>query len=794
MPESAHNMYEHEINYALPPNIPARYLAGGKHILTAYGCALLERQTEKSHVYSAVNLSDGKTETLCRRERPLDRSSHQKMVEKIKVLPFRGAGVYEADRMPGERLAKDKLLEILNHAFCDILPRYGYIYRENQLGLAEHMLETISRRGISLAESEVGTGKTLAYLMAAVLAKRGRVNDFWLRGNLPGQSYAEGAHMPVVIATSSITLQQAIVTDYIPELSRILMENGIIRAPLACAIRKGKEHYLCEKRLRSYYSDADAKTQAALESLLSESTSCDLADIEGLTPFMKRQVCVAGRCGKDCRLYDRCRYMRYLEYANDSTVDFQVTNHNYFIADILHRRDRKRPLLPHYQLVVIDEAHKFLTASRQMYGLELSDTEVLRIAETIHSFIDGKSTGGVNVHKLAKKLEEQSGRLFRRLRENALTAEDYEESGRFPAIMDAETSRHLKNIAGIADSLIIAMADSHVQTRFLERRAQAAWALKSIAERASAFRKHENLICWLEQPEDDEDSESYLRAIPKDLDNRLYADIWNMGIPFILTSGTLSASGDFARTRQMLGIEKVSPHLVQAVSLPSPFDYKKNTLIYISENTPFPDQKNIAYIASVTDEVERLIRASHGHAAVLFTSYNMLGLVYSNLNNRGLPYSLFRMGRRDTAALEQFKASGNGVLFASGALWEGIDIPGDALSMLIIVKLPFAAPDPIGDYERSLFGNMEAYKSRALVPDMLVKLKQGFGRLIRTEVDTGVCAILDCRANSNGGYHRQVLNALPACHMASGAIDIEQFIQDNKPSSYFTEDTICKAA
>jgi ATP-dependent DNA helicase DinG len=157
---------------------------------------------------------------------------------------------FEADRQPGEYLAWHKLPEILRHIFEEVLPQYGFVFRDNQLGLAEHILGAVFQRGISLAESAVGTGKTLAYLTAAVLAKRGRVNDFWLRGNLHGQSYAESAYMPVVVATSSIALQRAIAADYIPELSRILMNHDIIRAPLTCAIRKGKEHYLCEKRLR----------------------------------------------------------------------------------------------------------------------------------------------------------------------------------------------------------------------------------------------------------------------------------------------------------------------------------------------------------------------------------------------------------------------------------------------------------------------------------------------------------------------------------------------------------------
>ncbi len=218
-------------------------------------------------------------------------------------------------------------------------------------------------------------------------------------------------------------------------------------------------------------------------------------------------------------------------------------------------------------------------------------------------------------------------------------------------------------------------------------------------------------------------------------------------------------------------------------------------MLYISNKVPYPDQNNKGYIAAVADEVERLVRASHGHAAVLFTSYNVLGQVHAILQKRGLPFPLFRMARRDTTALERFKESDGGVLFASGALWEGIDIPGDALSMLIIVKLPFAAPDPIGDYERSVLGSMEAYKNKALIPDMLVKLKQGFGRLIRIETDTGVCAILDCRANESGSYHRRSLAALPPCGMTTDIRDIEPFLRTAKPDSYFMkEEPLCTAA
>jgi ATP-dependent DNA helicase DinG len=163
-----------------------------------------------------------------------------------------------------------------------------------------------------------------------------------------------------------------------------------------------------------------------------------------------------------------------------------------------------------------------------------------------------------------------------------------------------------------------------------------------------------------------------------------------------------------------------------------------------------------------------------------------MDMVWEQLTARNIPFPMFRLDKGGVSAIERFKASGNGVLFASGALWEGIDIPGDALSLLIIVRLPFAVPDPISDYERTLHADMDAYKTKVVVPDMLLKLKQGFGRLIRMEADTGVCAILDIRARTGGSYREYTLRALPACAVTSSIADIEAFMRRKKTPEYFT--------
>jgi ATP-dependent DNA helicase DinG len=146
--------------------------------------------------------------------------------------------------------------------------------------------------------------------------------------------------------------------------------------------------------------------------------------------------------------------------------------------------------------------------------------------------------------------------------------------------------------------------------------------------------------------------------------------------------------------------------------------------------------------------------------------------------------------RGTSSAIERFKNSyaetgKQGVLFASGVLWEGIDIPGDALSTLIIVKLPFPIPDALAEYEQSQYPDFYAYRDAVLIPEMLIRLKQGFGRLIRTETDTGVVAILDCRANSCGAYRERVLSALPGCRVTSDIGDIGPFLRERKPAEYF---------
>ena len=777
----------HEVSREIPPGILQKY--GDSALFTAYGCVLLECETEKGYVYRALNLKTGRSTVIHRRTSPLMTSGVAAMAERIRLSPVAGKGKYEIDMPPGENLLRECLADIENHIFEAILPEYGYGIREKQMELAAHILEAIGHRAVSLSEAEVGTGKTHAYLIAAALAKRGRVNDFWLRGYYPDQSYAESAYMPVVISTASIALQNAIVKDYIPEISRILMAHGIIKTPLSCVIRKGREHYVCEKNLQAYYRDADEPTRRLLAPLFKATASIDLTDTEGFTPYIKRRIGVSGRCGESCPYYGDCRYLSHLRYVQSGKHDFQVCNHNYFLADVIRRSKGQNPLIPHYQAVIIDEAHKFLQAARQMYGVEFGSLAISRVVEDIGCFNFQTGASGAMVRELAGKLAGQNRRLFRLLMDNIPLDSVDEEMERYKTVMDETAARHLRNIRRIGGELLELLSEQLLLVRYRGCCAQARFELSHIREQAGVLEKYDELVYWLERPEgkylaeSNKEIETLLCAIPKQLSDMLYADLWSRGIPVVLTSGTLSAAGSFEHIERKMGLDRLRS--LMETSKPSPFCHRENVLLYISETVPFPDSQDKEYIAAVAEEIGRLIEASHGHAALLFTSYKAMDQVFVLLERQGFGFPLFRLDRGGIAAIEHFRNSRNGVLFASGALWEGIDLPGDVLSLLIIVKLPFAVPDPVSEYEQMLYQSMEQYKNSVLVPEMIIKLKQGFGRLIRRETDTGVVALLDCRMREGGPYRTRVLRALPNCRVTSDLEDVETFIQNKKGSDYF---------
>jgi ATP-dependent DNA helicase DinG len=746
-----------ELSRSVPNNLPRSCTNYGTPLFTAFECVLLERDSGKSYSYKIVNLKSGKSEILSRRPTPLTTSAVPSMLERIRQSPIAGASIVSAD---GSGNA-NKTQTIIETVFNELMPEHGYVVRQPQIGLANEIFATIKRHGITLAEAETGTGKTHGYLVPAIIAKRAGLNDAYNQNLYPEMSIPDTKQMPIVISTSSIALQKALVTKYIPELSKILVQHGVLKKPITAVLRKGKEHYICDRNLDAYkYFEHDEEKHIVLDQI--PDNALDLSELDGLTPYVKRKICVPTRCDRNCSNFGECRYHKFMEYAQNPEIDIQVCNHNYVLADIVSRSKGRRPLLPNYQTLIIDEAHKFLPAAQSIYGSELGD-----ISDITTAALDVCPD---NVHKLNRAVRKLFGELT-----NAAETDD-DEAERREARFTVDATRHLKAVGNIADSIARSLRDAGHEYIGLMRE------FERLRSNAVALNKSALQIRWLERGDN---GNVKLCGIPKRLNELLKTQLWNKGLPIVLTSGTLSANGDFTRTMQTLGLERLGGKL-KTVRKPSPFNHKENSLLYISENVPFPliDDEGL-YISKLTDEIERLILASHGHAAVLFTSYKAMDMVHERLSARNLPFPLFTLERGSSAAIDRFKQSGNGVLLASGALWEGIDIPGDALSMLIIVKLPFAVPDPIGEYEQSKYSTFGEYRDCVLIPEMLIKLKQGYGRLIRTECDSGVVALLDCRAGLRGSFRNCVVGALPDCRVTENITVVEGFMQEKKPLEYF---------
>lgn len=257
----------------------------------------------------------------------------------------------------------------------------------------------------------------------------------------------------------------------------------------------------------------------------------------------------------------------------------------------------------------------------------------------------------------------------------------------------------------------------------------------------------------------------------------LRSALWNTGEPAILTSGTLAAAGNFEHTEQLLGLAAYKP--LSHFRADSPFNYKKKCLLYL------PQRRNErADNQQLADEIVRLVDACCGHALVLFTSYRQMAEVKALTDGRW-PYPTYQAWRNGGKIIQKFKQSSNGVLFAAGSCWEGIDFPGDMVSLLIIAKLPFPIPDPVSDYERRQYPNLRDYINAEIIPEMQKKLRQGFGRAIRTEQDSCVVAILDERAGIGDRYHDAALAALPICPTTEKIEDVQQFIREQKRPDYF---------
>ena len=660
-----------------------------------------------------------------------------------------------------------KAEELLCYIFEEILPEHGMSLRENQKELSLEMLRALIENKLALCEAEVGTGKTHAYILALTVY------------NLYAKTKASA-----VISTSTIALQKALTEEYIPQISNILLEHKIIEKPLTFVIRKGKKHYVCDTRLRTYESsiknldrELDQKLLIELKRLTGENENLLDLDNAILTPYVKGRINVL-QCRESCPYAVLCRFMNFKKKCMLSGIDFQITNHNFILADLIGRKQGRKPLFPAYHAIVLDESHKLVDAARQMYSTFLEEQELERLL----ALANGKRVMGVRSMERLKQLSshilKNSELLFERLG-YGLSGNHTREGSRESFTVGLIEQIYIKNIIyGLEQMALLCKEDGGNRTRNVQRGCQ------NLIDKYNIFLNSNYFICWMEKREN---GRLAMCVVPMELERILYEDIWNRAIPSILTSGTMSVRGDFTHFRRNTGINFAPDRRIMETSKESPFDYKNHGMLYIPERMPFPNIRDGKYMEILMEEIKKIINATHGHTLILFTSYWLMERVFYGLKEEISGYPLFMMGKGRLDVISNFRKSGNGVLFASDSAGEGIDLAGDILSSLIVVKLPFPVPDPVMEYQSRQYDDFELYKQDIIIPAMLIKLRQWMGRGIRRESDSAVFTILDSRASLCGKYREEILNALPSMPVTDRLVDVADFIIRKKADSYFEE-------
>ncbi len=603
----------------------------------------------------------------------------------------------------------------------------GYEHRPSQMAMADAVEAAIAHDGVLLVEAGTGTGKTWAYLVPALLSGR-----------------------KVIVSTGTRTLQDQIMESDLPLLAKHLS------VPVEAACMKGLGNYLCLRRYSEFRKSAAAATPRLARQLRvidewRETTPTgDRAELplpEDAEAWSYVQSGSDTRIGPRCTFHDACFISRMRRRAQDAQI--VVVNHHLFFADLALRGGGGGGVLPEYEVVIFDEAHQLEDIATLFFGTSVSTGMLERLARDAARALE--NVGGEL--RRADVLRTAAEEFFQRLpRPNAAR-----EGGRVPLDRSVFTGELEERFFALDDALEalaahcrLRVAESESMGPIARRAGELRDGLARIADGASS-----RAVPWVAP----RGAGMAIGVSPVDVSSILEESLFQAADAVVLTSATLTTGGDFSFIKRRLGIS----FDVDELSLPSPFDFGEQAALYIPEH--IPDPRSQAFAADASEEILSLVAITKGGAFVLCTSARMMHTLAEacrpTLVDRGHEVLVQGMAPKATL-LERFRARGDAVLFATASFWEGIDVPGDALRLVIIDKLPFDVPtDPLvrARCERVQEQGGNAFME-LLVPAAALALKQGFGRLLRSQRDRGLVAILDSRLVKKG-YGRVFLRSLP---------------------------------
>ena len=633
-------------------------------------------------------------------------------------------------------------------ALSQFLP--GFTYRREQVQVAEAISEAFQSQLICLAEAGTGVGKTMSYLVPAI------------------EQIREGK--TVVISTHTLNLQGQLIRKDIP-----LLREAVGEPSFEAVLVKGMGNYLCKFLLQSEGGlpllDRD-ETFRRIQVWAADTETGDIAELPFYPRGWSEIACDSDICHRqDCHFYDSCHYFNMRRSADRARLI--ITNHALFFSDLAIRVAEPRAgILPPYDLVVFDEAHHLEEVALKVFGIEFSNYRIPSFLNRLR-----RLRGAALAPGLIDSVDRFSSELFSRL--EPIRKQEF-------FLTDVFDDQEMKQLYSEGSQLCILLQELHTQIVGLARdtldeneglRERLDGYARTCSRLQSElnlllFEENEDWFVWGQKPsQPNRVIRGTLYRTPMHVADIMAEKFWPRLKGGALVSATLSNSGGFSYVRSRLGL----PEEVVPVVVGSPFNFREQSLLYVPGHLPFPSSAP-EYAAEVTQEIARLLTFSKGRAFLLFTSYRMLDAVHSALLSQ-LSFPLLRQGEMPNAALlEEFRKTPNACLFGTSSFWEGVDVQGEALSCVVIDKLPFSVPDtPVA---RARIAAVEAAGGNAFnelsVPEAQIRLKQGFGRLIRTGTDRGVVAILDSRLIKKS-YGRSFLQVLPPARFTRSPDDVRRF-------------------
>ena len=624
----------------------------------------------------------------------------------------------------------------------------GYEHRKGQLEMAELVDSAFQNRHHAVVEAGTGTGKTLAYLLPAILSGR-----------------------RVVISTATKSLQEQLYQKDIPFLQKHFAPE------LKVAVMKGRSNFLCKQKLHQMADQPILKGMEELDAFrqirewAQVTDTGDRAELNFLTDDSelwgkldaRRDTCT----GQKCPEFQQCFLTRMHQRAREA--DLIIVNHHLFFADLALKQDDFGRILPEYSAVVFDEAHEIEDVTSSYFGREISNFRFEELARDVDQVLRVLHLGSASLLRRTQRVRERNRAFF-----ETFPARE----GRFP-FSKSERSAFLEehreqfdSLAQSLKSLETELAAFPQKPEELIRLARRSFELRQ--ELSFLFESNEkNYVYWYER----RNKGVFLAATPIDVSQILRERLFEAFDAIVLTSATLSVGGRFNYIRERLGLDHAQERL-----LAPEFDYCTQALFYLPP--AMPDVRDAGFPAKAAEEIVRLLEESQGQAFCLFTSYNQMNDLYQRVRTR-VSFPLLLQGTAPRSALlEKFRATPNAVLFATSSFWQGVDVPGKQLSCVIVDRLPFAVPsDPVVAARVSaLYEDGRDAFFEYQVPQAVLALKQGFGRLIRAKTDRGILALLDNRIEKMR-YGKIFVESLPNYSTTRELSDVRSFLDGGRVSA-----------